>query len=406
MVEYVDTYTPRYEELCKASTIYPRIKVELLDSGEGTIGEIVQDIAADSAGTLSINYQQGTRRSCSLTLIDDKGLFSPALEQPFFGFNTKFKLYLGLMDPLTSDYYWFSQGIFYVNKCTGTHNINGGSEVNITASDKFSMLDGTLGYNQMEGTYVIPAQQNLYQAIYDILHLEMGAGRVLDPKSPVLDPLFKDCKVPYEIRKSPGGYIGDIVIELANILGADVFYDTQGRLNIVSGTTDLFYSQKSSVWDFSDTDLEYMNSSIDLNTVNAINSVRVVGSQISDGLYYIGIAENNNPASPTAIDKIGRKMYYEDSATLPTQQAADEYARYILKQKSIIQTTVNFSTTILPHLDVNQVVTISDNYYKYDQERFIIQSYSIPLGLKTACTIGCCNISTLPYYELRSGGGN
>lgn len=400
---FVDVYNTDYISLVKAPVIKPKFKIELLDLYENTIGEITKDISADNSGSISINYQQGVRRSCSFTLSDTFGKYRPMSNDNIFGFNTKFKIYVGLENIQTGETYWFSQGIFYTTNPTSSH-ANSNKTVTVNGVDKFGIFTSDTGYNQLEGTYIVPAKSKLYAVVKDILSLELGNGYMIDPKEPHIDAEFIDYELPYDIKKSPGSYMGDILIELGNVLGADIFYDTNGILNITSGTTDITYSKQSSIWDFSDVLPEYSNGSVSLNTIDAINIVKVVGNQVNDSEIYIGNAENHNPLSPTAIEKIGRKIYYEESANLPNQARADEYAKYVLNSKSIIQTAIGFSSTLIPHLDVNRVITITDDYYKYEQERFIIQSITMPLDSKTLMSISCNNIASLPYYDLRNGG--
>lgn len=400
---FVDVYNTDYISLVKASVIKPKFKIELLDLYENTIGEITKDISADNSGSISINYQQGVRRSCSFTLSDTFGKYRPMSNDNIFGFNTKFKIYVGLENIQTGETYWFSQGIFYTTNPTSSH-ANSNKTVTVNGVDKFGIFTSDTGYNQLEGTYIVPAKSKLYAVVKDILSLELGNGYMIDPKEPRIDAEFIDYELPYDIKKSPGSYMGDILIELGNVLGADIFYDTNGILNITSGTTDITYSKQSSIWDFSDVLPEYSNGSVSLNTIDAINIVKVVGNQVNDSEIYFGNAENHNPLSPTAIEKIGRKIYYEESANLPNQARADEYAKYVLNSKSIIQTAIAFSSTLIPHLDVNRVITITDDYYKYEQERFIIQSITMPLDSKTLMSISCNNIASLPYYDLRNGG--
>lgn len=401
--DFVDIYNSKYIELVKAPVIKPKFKIELLDLYENTIGEITKDISASNSGSISINYQQGVRRSCSFTLSDTFGKYRPMSNDNIFGFNTKFKIYVGLENIQTGETYWFSQGIFYTTNPTSSH-ANSNKTVTVNGVDKFGIFTSDTGYNQLEGTYIVPAKSKLYAVVKDILSLELGNGYIIDPKEPHIDSQFIDYELPYDIKKSPGSYMGDILIELGNVLGADIYYDTNGVLTITSGTTDITYSKQSSIWDFSDVLPEYSNGSVSLNTIDAINIVKVVGNQVNDSEIYIGNAENHNPLSPTAIEKIGRKIYYEESANLPNQARADEYAKYVLNSKSIIQTAIGFSSTLIPHLDVNRVITITDDYYKYEQERFIIQSITLPLDSKTLMSISCNNIASLPYYDLRNGG--
>ena len=205
------------------------------------------------------------------------------------------------------------------------------------------------------------------------------------------------------MEKAPASYLSDIFIELGNIMGADTYYDVDGHLRYDSGTLDMSYSQQDSQWDFYDVLPEYINPSLLLATTEIVNSVTIVGNNSSDDLIYTYTAENHNPMSPVSIENIGRKEYYEESSSVYDNSTAKDYAEYVLKQKSILNQAITFECTMLPHLDVNKVVTITDSFYHYNQERFIIQSITIPLSSTSTMQISASNISSLPYYELREG---
>jgi hypothetical protein len=433
-MEYVDIFNDEYIAIAKKSVIYPRFKIEILDDYENAIMEITQDISADSSGTISVNYQQGVRRSCSITIIDKDGIFIPKSENGLFWINRKFKLYVGLDNkrniiediPLLyddnqtnevlysdnaddlllarqgvsteTDTYWFSQGVFYITNPSTVRDFSN-QKVTINGIDKFGILTSELGYNQLTGTYVISAGTNIYNAIKDILILDKGNGTVLDPISPILDSLFVNEVLPYDINKSPGSYLGEILIEIAKILGCDIFYDVNGVLNLVSGTIDISYSQKSSIWEYDDILPEYSGASLNHNFVNAINVVKVVSDNINGELFEF-TAENNNPTSPTRIEVIGRKeLALINSSFAYDQQTAENYATYVLNIKSIVQVQINFDSSLIPHIDVNQVVGVTDNYFNYIQQRFIIQSLDIPLSTSGLMNISASNIADLPYFE-------
>ena len=97
-------------------------------------------------------------------------------------------------------------------------------------------------------------------------------------------------------------------------------------------------------------------------------------------------------------------MYYEESPNVSSETQAKDYAELLLNTMSIVQNAINFRSSLLPHLDVNRVVGISDKYYDYVQQRFIVQSLSIPLNTKNLMDISANNVADLPYYELRQGG--
>lgn len=399
-MEYVNVFNSKYIEVASRSNICPMVKVELLDYNDGVMGEVQQEIISNN-GSIAVNYQQGVRRSCSLTLSNIDGRFLPNPNSGMFWINSKFKVYTGLKDIYTGNIYWFSQGVFLTTRSNATRNLSD-MTVKIDGVDKFGVFGAETNYNQLESTYKIPAGTNAAQAIRDILLLEMGNGYVIDWVEPIIDPKVLSETLPYDIIKSPKQYLADLLIEIANVLGCDIFYDTDGHLNVINGTGDFSFTQQSSIWDYSDVLPEYSNASLAADYVNAINTVKVTGTNINDSVYEY-TAENRNPMSPTRIDLIGKKMMVIDSANVFNIDRAKDLAEYKLNQHSIVQLQVDFSSSWLPHLDVNKVVNITDSHYGYTQQRFIVNSLNIPLSYSSQIGISASNIAELPYFELING---
>ena len=70
-MDYEDIRNDRYEFLAKSSTIYPKFRLDILDKYEkNVVDEIVEDISQDNSGSISVNYQQGVRMSCSISFIN------------------------------------------------------------------------------------------------------------------------------------------------------------------------------------------------------------------------------------------------------------------------------------------------------------------------------------------------
>ena len=399
--DYVDVFNEEYQDIAKRNVIFPKFRVQLLDNYENIMDEITGDISTNNTGSISINYQQGVRRSISLTFIDTTGRFIPDSNGNLVWMNKKFKVFVGLKNEMTNKIYWFSQGVYYFTNSTSSRT--GGDKVTtITGVDKFGIFGSELGYNQLESTYLIPAGTNIYEAIKGILNLDLGNGYPIDPIEPILDPVFKDEVCPYDVSKAPSSYLSEILIELADILGSDIYYDGTGRLRVESGTIDASYSNKSAIWDFDDILPEYIDPSISTNFVDFINAVKVVGNNINDEIYEY-TAYNNNPNSPTRIDLIGIKLRYIESAAVYNNDRAKDYAEYKLNTLSIAQLAISFSCTFLPHLDVNQVISITDRYFNYNRQRFIVQSLTIPLSFDGVMSVSACSLSSLPYYEEGAG---
>ena len=67
----------------------------------------------------------------------------------------------------------------------------------------------------------------------------------------------------------------------------------------------------------------------------------------------------------------------------------------LLHRQTMVGATLNFSSPIIPHIDVNKTVRITDEYQNIDNELFVVQSVTIPLGAG-AMQISATNINWLP----------
>lgn len=397
-----------YRKIIKRNVIKPLFKIQVLDSNEVVVEDITADI--EKGGSISVNYQQGQRRTCSFVINNKNNKYKIGDKNSLFSINRKFRVFVGIED-LYGDYiYWFSQGIFYSSDPTLTRQGNLG-KISISGVDKFAIFTETLGYNQMDSMYTIGYGSRVENAVRAILKRPIAEGYNDNPTDCdyaqfSYDPNISADILEYDLKKSPGGHIGDLILEMANYVAADAYYDTNGFFRFDNGTIDPLYLSRDPIWDFSDEDLEYNEPSLSYQTTKLINYVRVVVN-LSNGYRYLSVAKNENLESPFNIYEIGQKTYYEDgSSALCNQKRVDDYTKRKLYEKSILQSTISFSCPIIPHLDVNKVITITDSALDLKKERYIIQSISIPLDSGGTMSIQASKMSELPYYELTSVGGN
>jgi hypothetical protein len=118
--EYFNQHSGAYDNALKHLNNNYRLRLEILTDEETVIGEITKDLSLTAAGQITINYEQITRRSCSLSLINVYNKYIPTKNSPFW-LNRKFKLWLGLV--VGKDTYWWSQGIFYTVSANATGRI-------------------------------------------------------------------------------------------------------------------------------------------------------------------------------------------------------------------------------------------------------------------------------------------
>lgn len=197
--------------------------------------------------------------------------------------------------------------------------------------------------------------------------------------------------------------MADILITLANILGCNIFYNADGVLSLVSGTDDCTYSREGVLYSFGSQSSGISNLNLKMDYANIVNSVTVIGTNVNDKVYTY-TAKNTDPFSPTRIEYVGLKECEPiESAMIYDDIRAKEYALFMLKQKIILQNTFSFESMYIPHLDVDKVITITNEGYGFLETRFIIKSLQIPIGATERITVETANIADLPYFDLQEG---
>ena len=115
------------------------IKVEWLNPDESVSFEFTNSLY-DINVDLSVNYQNGSRRSCTITLNNDKNIFPVNFNNIWIG--QKFKLWQGIyLDEETP--YYFPQGVFYISNPNEVYQPDNRT-IKINGVDKWAFLDGTL----------------------------------------------------------------------------------------------------------------------------------------------------------------------------------------------------------------------------------------------------------------------
>ena len=148
-------------------------KIVCLTKDELPVEEISGKV---SQGNLSVDGTSAVRRTCSLTIISDR----VNINEYYWSFTTKFKLYLGLKVPdyvrnqysqtttpwedeysdgiflngelkypyeAYPDIIWFPQGIFLITDFKVQINSNSTDNIYITGKDKMALLNGEIGGN-------------------------------------------------------------------------------------------------------------------------------------------------------------------------------------------------------------------------------------------------------------------
>lgn len=388
MLEYFNIYDSDYVNTLNSSCYEVFLKLELLDHFEKVLYEITKEISTDTSGSISIDYQQGVRRTCSLTLRNLDKQFLPN-ENSLIWINQKFKLFLGIKS--SDKLYWWSQGIFVIKSLDVTPH-----QIQLDGVDKFGFFTSDLNQHCLQGTYKIPYGTNVLSAISGTLAIDMGNGVPIDPTMPIIDIDFINEQLPYDVVKEADNNLGDILTELGTSLNADVYYDIHGHFIVTKSKIDS-YPLEAPSWFFDTASPNISDLSVNYDLGNIINVCKVYGTDV-DGLIHSYVAKNINPSSPTRISLIGEKCEkVEESDMCYDDKHCHDYAWYQLNQKSAVAMSISFNCPIIPHLDVNKIISITSDYFNFNQEHCLITSITIPIGLDTM-SISACNIKYLPCY--------
>lgn len=413
MVEFYNVVDKDYINLCKQQVLDVRIKVELLDHYEHTIGEVTTKVSSTS-GSISVKYNQGVRRTCDITIDDINKKMLPNNENSVFFVNKKFKIYIGLYKKNWSKsgsdgtgvyhnsqddtIYWFSQGIFITQSCDYDKK-NG--ILHLSGVDKFGFFTKDLNQHTLQNTYHISADSKLGQLISDIITIDMGNGMPTDTQTPIIHTSFVNQVLPYDIEKTANETIGDILIEIATAFNADIYYDVDGHLVFEPNIID-DYNRQAPVFEFGKNDSALIDMSLDFNYGDIVNQITVTGDN-SDGMVYSSTATNENPVSSLRVSNIGIKAAdIEETAMGYSDKRCSDYANYLLKKKMRMAIAGTITCTPLPHLDCNKIIRVYQNEEDVNEIDFLIEEVQIPLSPE-AYSLSVCNIQDLPLTCYTSG---
>lgn len=398
----------------------PAIKVEWLNPDESVNFEFTNALYSIDVD-LSVNYTNGSRRSCTLTLNNDKNAFPIDFDNIWIG--QKFKLWMGIYLDENTPYY-FPQGVFYITNPSDTYNPSTRT-VTINGADKWAYLDGTL-FGRLSGSYQTSIDVNLYSAIRALLKLSRfkddfsktdDKDEMVDPALPLLSPSFENkvfglttidkdtgeeitttksvLECPYTATVERGGTLADVLLEYATILCANIYYDVNGRLVLepmIDTAEDITDTNKEILWHYTVDEKTFLGLTQKHEFEKIHNDFIVLGN-ITNGYQFKGRVQNRNVLSNTCVQKIGLRTRepYEDNQYYSDAQCV-ELAKYYAKTDTILQKSGDISSVTLYHLDVNKLVSVSTPNNNMSKELFLISGFSLSASGEMTLNVASVNI--------------
>ena len=396
------------------------VKVEWLNPDESVNFEFTNALYEINVD-LSVNYTNGSRRSCTLTLNNDRNAFPVDFDNIWIG--QKFKLWMGIyLDEETP--YYFPQGVFYITNPEDVYNPTTRT-VTINGADKWAYLDGTL-FGRLSGTYQTSIDVDLYSATRELLKLSRfkddfsgtnNKEEMVDPVYPLLSPVFKNktselttidkdtgetitttkyvWECPYTAIVERGGTLADVLLEYATILCANIYYDVNGRLVLepmIDTAEDITDTNKEILWHYTVDEKTFLGLTQKHDFEKIHNDFIVLGN-IANGYQFKGRVQNRNLLSDTCVQKIGLRTRepYEDNQYYSNEQCV-ELAKYYAKTDTILQKSGDISSVTLYHLDVNKLVAVSTPNNNMSKELFLITGFSLSASGSMTLNIASVNI--------------
>ena len=400
----------RYLKKIKSGNFKRATKIEWLNTDE-TVNFEFTDSIYDMNVNVSVNYQNGSRRSCTITLNNDRNVFPIDFNNIWIG--QKFKVWMGIyLDDETPCY--FPQGVFYVSNPDNTFNPDTRTTT-INGVDKWAFLDGSL-WGNLTGTYQTNIGNNLFDLTKRLLKISRFADdfsetekkdEMIDPITPFLSPKFLSKTVdvngekksvlecPYTATVERGSTYADVLLEYATILCASIYYDVNGRLvlePLIDTADDITDVDKEILWDFTVDEKSLLGLKQSHNFKEMYNDFIVLGNVVN-GYQFKGRVQNRNPLSNTCVQRVGlrTKPPTEDNQYYSDEQCI-ELATYDAKTYTILQKNSSISSICLYHLDVNKLVTVSTPNNNMGKELFLITGYSLPSDGVMNIDVTCVNV--------------
>lgn len=357
----------------KSRMVHPVFKLYLLNYDESIKEDVTSYLL--NGGNVSISFQNGIRRNANIVLDNTDKKWNPNPTSGFLWKDSKFRIDMGIK--LSNGEVWYQCGIFVPNDPSLSNQENS-KVVSLQLSDKFATLDGSLG-GKIINTTTIPVGSNIKEAYSSLMAQDRMANVPYEIKPLRFPPKYIEEKTAYTITKTDETTIGEIGIELAEMLSCDTFYDNYGYPVFEEGNYNLNITDRDVLWDFDERDMECLGSSIDVNLSKVHNVVTVIGANINGDLVSY-TAQNENPKSPSNIWTLEPNPLRIKDENIYSDDLAKQRAEYELFKQGLLPLSFNFKCTFMPHLDVNKIVYVSNDFYGFKNQPFLINSINIPIS--------------------------
>ena len=346
----------------------------------------LQDYIVD--GNVDVDRDRGTRRTAEISIINRDGEFSPedgtqGVDGRFY-INRNVRLFRGVA--LAADDPSHATNVLYVP--IGTFMVD---TVDVIVERNISLVNLTMSDHWKKFTKSFITHDKLYPVgthLNTIIREFAAAAGADTPLKPNLDPLTGpernlanttiSWRSAYTVER--GQSRGDLLKELCNKFGVDIYFDVEGRLT----TNDRKDPEDAqSVWSF--------YSSTESEPFGMLNSLRRTISDdiLFNHLFVIGLGnekvpvvwekKDTSPSSPTNIDLIGDRVQIVENQTWKTQEEVSSFGEKLWQAKFKFFEEIVLDVICHPALEADDVITVREEPFSKVNTSYRIISMNVPL---------------------------
>lgn len=372
-----------YVEYMKKGIVHPILKLEMLRFEDESVYSSF--VCSPLSGSISVNAVSGAiRRSCNIVLPNFNKEYIPnSNDIDKLWINTKFMVYMGVINDYTQETIFFPQGEYTLfNSDPEVVSDYSSKTVNLKADDKWAILETPIGKIWQRMPHEV-----LEATIRDVLEM------VGDKKEPIIE--YISTTSPNTLRWSETDTFGKLLKDLANMHSMEVFYDATGHL-VFQSFKDV--SVLNNVWEFTTDEVQYGGASRIYKFSDIVNDVVVIGGTV-DTTTYKAEAKNESLTSDTRISLIGKKaMVIQDDKIFSTEVAVNR-AKSELDRRIRMQEMISLKSSPLFHIDVNEAITIVDASIDLYRDRYSVQDYQLDVTAKSNMSLQAYKFNDTADYE-------
>lgn len=320
-------------------------------------------------GSVDVDVSRGNRRTFQMNLLNNDGEFSPGSDiGGLFYVDRIVRIWRGVKHG-TDNVELVPIGTFLIDKADVVVERNM-SIVTLSGQDlwkKFAKSQFTLPTSYAAGTH-------LNDVIRD---MALTCGITSMRLDPLADRPTNSKTLNVARHYEVGDKRGEQLVKLCENYGIDVFFDPTGRL-VTQDFRDP--ASEASVWTYEPGEASLMTQlQASWDDDGLFNHVVVVGTG-DETQSFRAERKDEDPLSPTRIDRIGDRVYRMESGVLSTQEAVDKAATTLFYKKLALTENIRLEGMCNPAYEGNDVVTVKEATYSRLDQRYRLTQFSVPLS--------------------------